>query len=89
MDDDTTTIAKVRNEVENTIEKRSDKNHTMKNFTNALYSLQKDKQLQRVISTKTINHIKKVFFLCNIKEYRCRGIKKNLVAIPHHLFGNH
>ena len=63
MDDDTTTIAKVRNEVESTIEKCSDKNHTMKNFTNALYSLQKDKKLQRVISTKTINHIKSVFLM--------------------------
>ena len=40
------------------------KNHMMKNFTNALYSLQKDKKkIQRVISTKIINHIKKNFHM--------------------------
>ena len=65
IDDDTTNIAKVRNEVDNTIEKCSDKNHMMKNFTKKLCSLQKDIKLQIVISTKTINHIKTVF-LCNI-----------------------
>ena len=89
MDDDTTTIAKVRNEVESTIEKCSDKNHTMKIFTNALYSLQKDKKLQRVISTKTINHIKKCFSYAISKNIDAVELKENLVAIPHHLFGNH
>ena len=42
MDSRTTTIAKVRNEVENTIEKCRDKNHMMKNINYALFSLQKN-----------------------------------------------
>lgn len=42
MDSHTTTIPKVRNEVENTIEKCRDKNHMMKNINYALFSLQKN-----------------------------------------------
>ncbi|XP_061176202.1 uncharacterized protein LOC133185163 [Saccostrea echinata] len=47
MDDDTMTISKFRSEVDKTIQKCSDKNHTIKNFTSSLYALQKDKTLQR------------------------------------------
>ena len=54
MDDDATTIAKVHNEIDNDIQKLSDKNHNLKNFTNSFYCLQKEQKLQKVLSTKTI-----------------------------------
>ncbi|XP_062575255.1 uncharacterized protein LOC134237171 [Saccostrea cucullata] len=60
MDDDTSTICKIRSEVNPEIEKCSDKNHTFKNFTNHLFTLQKEKY-KRILSTKVINHIKKCF----------------------------
>ena len=43
------------------IEKCSDRNHTVKNFVNTLYVLQKDKQIQKSLSTTTISHIKMCF----------------------------
>jgi hypothetical protein len=90
MDDDATTIAKVRNELDANIEKGSDRNHTIKNFTNSLYALQKEKKLQRVFSTKTINHVKKCFAIAIAKnKNNSTELKQNLLAIPGHLFGNH
>ncbi|KAK3085680.1 hypothetical protein FSP39_007048 [Pinctada imbricata] len=47
MDDDATTISKVHNEIDIDIEKLSDKNHNLKNFTNSLYCLQKEHKLQK------------------------------------------
>lgn len=60
MDDDTSTIHKVRLEANADIQKCCDKNHTFKNFTNNLYALQKEKY-KRILSAKTISHIKKCF----------------------------
>lgn len=60
MDDDTSTNHKVRLEVNADIQKCSDKNHSFKNFTNNLYALQKEKY-KRILSAKTISHIKKCF----------------------------
>ena len=37
MDDDTTTISRVRKEVDSYIEKKSDRNHVRKNISNELY----------------------------------------------------
>ena len=46
-DDDTTTIAKIKQSVNPDIKKKSDKNHVKKNIGNALYSLRnKHKKLQ-------------------------------------------
>ena len=43
MDDDSTTIARARKEVDPSISKISDRNHTNKYFTKKLYELQKEK----------------------------------------------
>lgn len=43
MDDDATTIAKIRREVDALVEKCSDRDHTVKTFTNTLCALQKKK----------------------------------------------
>lgn len=50
MDDDTSTICKIKSEVNPEIEKCSDKNYTYKNFTNHLFTLQKEKY-KRILST--------------------------------------
>lgn len=60
MDYDTSTICKIRSEVNPVIEKCSDKNHTLKNFTNHLFTLQKEKY-RRILCTKVLNHIRKCF----------------------------
>ncbi|XP_061170844.1 uncharacterized protein LOC133180314 [Saccostrea echinata] len=89
MDDDTSTICKVREEVDPDIEKCSDKNHTFKNLTNHLFTLQKEKY-KRILSTKTITHIKKCFaYAVSSNRGNPSALKANLIAIPHHLFGNH
>lgn len=59
MDYDTSTICKIRSEVNPVIEKCSDKSHTLKNFTNHLFTLPKNKY-RRILSTKVINHIRNV-----------------------------
>lgn len=90
MDDDATTIAKIRREVDSSVEKCSDRNHTVKNFTNTLYALQKDKIIQKSLSSTTISHIKKCFtYALSSNRNNPIGMKKNLLAIPHHLFGDH
>lgn len=89
MDDDATTIAKIRREVDSSVEKCSDRNHTVKNFTNTLYALQKDKIIQKSLSSTTISHIKKRFtYALSSNRNNPIGMKKNLLAIPHHLFGD-
>lgn len=89
MDDDTSTKHKVRLEVNADIQKCSDKNHTFKNFTNTMYALQKEKY-KRILSAKTISHIKKclAYAVSSNKEDPV-SLKENLLAIPHHLYGNH
>ncbi|XP_062601452.1 uncharacterized protein LOC134263157 [Saccostrea cucullata] len=90
MDDDATTIAKIRREVDESIHKSSDRNHTVKNFTNTLYTVQKDKKLHKVLSSKTINHIKKCFcYALASNKDSPSTLRDNLLAIPHHLYGDH
>jgi hypothetical protein len=89
MDDAATTIAKIRREVGSTIEKSGDRSHTVKNFTNTLYTLQKDKEIQKSISSATISHIKKCFTYALSTNKNPNGLKENLEAIPNHLFGDH
>ena len=90
MDDDATTIAKIRREVDSTIKKSSDRNHTVKNFTNTLFTLPKDKEIQKSLSSATIGHIKKCFtYALSTNKNNPNGLKENLEAIPHHLFGDH
>ena len=90
MDDDTTTIAKIHREFDSSIEKCSDRNHTVKNFVNTLYALQRDKQIQKSLSTTTISHLKKCFtYALSKNKNDALGLRRNLTAIPNHLFGDH
>ena len=89
MVDDTSTICKVREEVNPEIEKCSDRNHTFKNVTNHLFSLQKEKY-RMIPSTKTLTRIKKCFaYAVSSNRGDPLAFKTTLSAIPHHLYGNH
>lgn len=61
MDDDVNTVAKIRREVDASLEKCSDRNHTVKNFNSTLYALQKTKIIQKSLNSTTLSHIKKCF----------------------------
>lgn len=50
MDNDTTTIARARTEVNPALKKQCDKNHTLKQFTNKLYDLKKCKNYKELNS---------------------------------------
>ena len=58
MDDDCTTLARVRKDLSHPVEKWSDQNHTVKHIGNSLYLLQKK---HKVLSVMVIKHIQKCF----------------------------
>lgn len=86
MDNDSTTVARVKATVDGDIEKRPDKNHTRKSFTSTLYELSRThKELK---NNKLRNHIEKCFMYC-ISQNRDRPeeLKNGLMTIVPHLFG--
>ena len=85
MDDDTSTIAKIYREFDSPIEKRSDRNQTVKKIVNTLYALQKHRQIQKSLSTTTISLIKKFFtYLLSKNKKDSLGPRWNLTAFPNH-----
>ena len=88
MDDDTSTICKVREEVNPEIEKCSERNHTFKNVTNHLF-LSSKREVQKDSQQKDNNSHQKVFCLCCFIRGDPLALKTNLSAIPHHLYGKH
>ncbi|XP_062579761.1 uncharacterized protein LOC134241754 [Saccostrea cucullata] len=89
MDNDTTTIARARTEVNPALKKQSDKNHTLKQFTNKLYDLKKCKNYKE-LNPKTISHLSKCFKYCvSQNQHDVHGMRKNLEAISKHVFGDH
>lgn len=89
MDNDTTTIARARTEVNPALKKQCDKNHTLKQFTNKLYDLKKCKNYKE-LNPKTISHISKCFRYCvSQNQHDLDGMRKNLEAIGRHVFGDH
>lgn len=69
MDDDATTIAKIRREVDASVEKCSDRDHTVKTFTNTLCALQKKKHNSEVIKFNNHQPYKEVLYLCIVFNY--------------------
>jgi hypothetical protein len=60
----------------------------VKTFTNTLYTLQKDEEIQKSPSSATISHIKKFFTnALSTNKNNPNALKENLEAILHHLFG--
>lgn len=57
-DDDTTTISRLRQNVNPAIQKKSDRNHIRKNFSSCLYDLKKK---HKSLSTRIIQYLLKCF----------------------------
>ncbi|XP_062607553.1 uncharacterized protein LOC134269372 [Saccostrea cucullata] len=89
MDNDSTTVARARAEVNPALKKQCDRNHTLKQFTNKLYELKKSKNYKE-LNSKTIQHLSKCFKYCiSQNENDPSGMKKNLEAIGRHVYGDH
>ena len=87
MDNDSTTIAKLR-EINPNILKLSDRNHTRKSISNALYSLAKDHSALR--NKKTLNYILRMFtYAIEQKQENITGLQTRLREIVPHIFGTH
>lgn len=86
-DDDSTTMAMVRQQVEHSVEKWSDTNHAKKSLGSRLYKLQKQ---EKALTTPVIKYLQKCFAyaLCQNK-HDPSGVKDAIDSIVPHAFGEH
>ena len=86
-DDDTTTMANVRQNVSHTVEKWSDINHAKKSLGSRLYNLQKQ---HKALTTTVIKYLQKCFAyaLCQYKG-KPEEIRMAIQSIIPHAFGKH
>ena len=84
-DDDTTTIARVRADLDESIEKCRDKNHVRKSLANELYKV-RDRHKNK-LSVKTISYLQKCFtYAVDQNRGDSAGLRKSLeTIIPHTL----
>jgi hypothetical protein len=86
-DDDSTTISKLRQVIDPSIQKRSDRTHMKKNLGNRLYALQKQ---HKTLSTKVIRYIQKCWnYMIAQNLNNIDGITTGLDALSKHPFGDH
>ena len=86
-DDDTTTMANVRQNVSHTVEKWSDINHAKKSLGSRLYNLQKQ---HKALTTTVIKYLQKCFAyaLCQNKG-KAEETRMAIESIIPHAFGEH
>ena len=86
MDNDSTTIARVKATVNPNIRKKSDSNHTKKGFTGALVELSSTHKALRNIKVR--GHIEKCFMYC-VQQHQDNPaqLKTGLDNIVPHLYG--
>ncbi|XP_053382773.1 uncharacterized protein LOC128549640 [Mercenaria mercenaria] len=87
MDDDCTTMSRIRKELSHNVVKWSDQNHTVKHLGKSLYALQKK---HKILSSMVIKHIQKCFnyALAQNKE-NVSNFTTALKQLVPHLFGDH
>lgn len=87
-DEDSSTIAAVRNVSDVFIHKLADKNHLVKHFTSELYEL--GKKFRELNKKGVINHVKKCFTYA-IAQNKGQGMQlaNILRSTPDHLYGQH
>lgn len=86
-DDDTTTIARLKAEVDDFINKQSDKNHVKKNFANSLFALQKE---HKSLTSTVIRYLQKCFnYAISQNKGNPDGLATALSCISKHPFGDH
>lgn len=87
MDDDATTMARIKENIAHPITKWSDLNHTKKHLGNSLYSLQKK---HKSFSNKCVQFIQKCFSYAVIQnKNQPEKLKSALCQIVPHAFGDH
>lgn len=86
MDNDSTTIARVKATVDPTIKKKSDSNHTRKGFTGSLIELSKTHKALK--NNRVRLHIERCFMYC-VKQNSGKStqLAKDLKLIVPHLYG--
>lgn len=86
-DEDSTTIARVRLNVDKDITKESDSNHIKKIVSNMLHNL---RNTNKCLSLKIICYLKKLFnYMLTEGKGKPDLIKEGLKSIPNHAFGCH
>ena len=68
MDDDCTTMSRIRKELSHNVEKWTDQNHTVKPLGNSLYALQKKHKQNVYNDYKACSEIIRAFQLCNMTD---------------------
>jgi DNA polymerase III epsilon subunit-like protein len=87
MDEDCTTIARVRNELAHEVEKWSDIMHIKKHLMGNLYKLHKS---YRVLSADVIKYIMRCFsYALNQNKGNVDGVKLAILNVVPHIFGDH
>lgn len=87
MDNDYTTIARLKATVDITISKQADKNHTIKGFTNSLFEHSYRYKILKK-PTKVRSHIEKCFIYCiSQNKGQPKAIADGLQKIVPHLYG--
>jgi hypothetical protein len=87
MDDDTTTMARIRQSISHPVHKWSDLNHTKKHLGNSLYALQKK---HKNFSNKCVQFIQKCFSYAVVQnKNEPDKLKSALCQIVPHAFGDH
>ena len=92
-DDDSSTIAKIREEVVYNVEKWSDTTHATRTLVSHLHKISAQKQScprESPLSPKVIEYFKKCFSYClNQNKGEPQKLKNSLAAIVPHAFGDH
>ncbi|CAC5362774.1 unnamed protein product [Mytilus coruscus] len=88
MDDDTTTLARLKQCINSDIVKRSDRNHQRKNIVSDLYHLHEKRKGK--LSTSTISYLTKdLDYAIAQNKSRAEQLSQNIKSIIPHSFGDH
>ena len=88
-DEDSTTIARVRREVDNEIQKGSDYNHICKILGNTLHEL-KNKKKHKSLTNTVIKYLQTMYsYALKQNQGNSTGLSAAILSIIPHAFGNH
>lgn len=88
-DNDSSTIAALRERCDHEIVKLSDKNHTRKGLSNQLFELKRAKRYKE-LSVDSIKYLSKCFGYCIAQNaFNPDNMEKAVKNIPEHAFNNH
>ncbi|XP_053381990.1 uncharacterized protein LOC128549382 [Mercenaria mercenaria] len=87
MDDDTSTLTRAKKSLFPDLEKASDRNHVIKNFTSGLYKL---RESNKYLTVAIISYFRKCFSYATVQNVgNPVGVRDNILAIVPHVYGDH